>query len=405
MNCERLATGMRTISDIAARSGTKQLLMYLGKSGAARSFVSGCGFLRHGREICAITVCVPHPTKSLNRKFVFRFRRWLTVQHYALSTVTHYCGTALRLCRFIGDRRLRDVTAMDISDFLSSKLPPQWSDGHISHQLQALRCFFDFLYLGGIVDAVAPRFLRARTPERRLPKTLTQARTKKLIGAADNPRDRALMELFYATGCRVGEVVKIRAERIDFKRRCFPVMGKRKERMVYFGSSAAKAIRNYLGQRRVGYLFQDIFPRQKGYVTRSRVAWTGNWRDYRNGGRKRMKYLGNPARLSYAAARRKFNKYLRDNKIDLERPKPDRPMTRSTLGRIVQDIGRRADLGVVNPHMLRHSFATHMLERGADIRAIQELLGHAYLTSTQVYTRVSNNAVAATFRRCHPRGA
>jgi integrase/recombinase XerD len=118
-----------------------------------------------------------------------------------------------------------------------------------------------------------------------------------------------------------------------------------------------------------------------------------------------MKYLGNPARLSYAAARRKFNKYLRDNKIDLEHPKPDRPMTRSTLGRIVQDIGRRADLGVVNPHMLRHSFATHMLERGADIRAIQELLGHAYLTSTQVYTRVSNNAVAATFRRCHPRGA
>jgi integrase/recombinase XerD len=295
---------------------------------------------------------------------------------------------------------------MDISDFLSSKLPPQWSDGHISHQLQALRCFFDFLYLGGVVDAVAPRFLRARKPIRKLPKTLTQARTKKLIATANNSRDRALMEVFYATGCRVGEVVDIRIERIDFKRRCFAVTGKRTERMVYFGSTAAQAIRRYLGKKRkTGYLFQDIFPPQKGYVTRSRVAWTGNWRDYSNGGKKRMKYLGNPARVSYTTARRRFKKYLSDNKIDLVRPKGERPLTRSTLGRIVQDIARRANLGVVSPHMLRHSFATHMLEGGADIRAIQELLGHAYLTSTQVYTRVSNNAVAATFRRCHPRGA
>ncbi|MGB6811442.1 MAG: tyrosine-type recombinase/integrase [Candidatus Sulfotelmatobacter sp.] len=86
------------------------------------------------------------------------------------------------------------------------------------------------------------------------------------------------------------------------------------------------------------------------------------------------------------------------------RHKPDRPLTRSTLGHIVREIGRRAGLGVVSPHMLRHSFATHLLERGADIRAIQELLGHSYLTSTQVYTRISNNSVSATFRRFHPRG-
>jgi site-specific recombinase XerD len=99
----------------------------------------------------------------------------------------------------------------------------------------------------------------------------------------------------------------------------------------------------------------------------------------------------------------KFNKFLKG--IDLARPKPDRPLTRSTLGRIVQELGRRAKLGVVNPHMLRHSFATHLLERGADIRAIQELPGHSYLSSTQVYTRISNNAVASAFRKFHPRGA
>jgi len=80
-------------------------------------------------------------------------------------------------------------------------------------------------------------------------------------------------------------------------------------------------------------------------------------------------------------------------------------MTRSTLGRIVQEIGRRANLGLVNPHMLRHSFATHMLECGADIRAIQELLGHSYLSSTQVYSRVSNYAIASAFRKFYPRGS
>ena len=341
----------------------------------------------------------------LNRECVYRFRRWLHAQHYAHSTETCYTRTALRLCRFIGERELRHVTAMDIADFLSKRLPPQWSDGHIAHQLQALRCFFDFLYLGGVVDHVAPRFLKARTPIRKLPKTLTQSRMKKLIAKADNPRDRALVEVFYATGCRIGEMVNIRVERIDFKRRCFPVMGKRKERMVYFGPVAAKFIRKYLGRRKSGYLFQDIVPQQKGYIVRGPLAWAGNWRDYHNGGKKCMKYLGNPARISYATAKRRFNKYLRENSIDLTRPKPDRPLTRCTLGRIIQDIGRRANLGMVSPHMLRHSFATHMLERGADIRTIQELMGHAYLTSTQVYTRVSNNAVAATFQRCHPRGA
>jgi site-specific recombinase XerD len=153
-------------------------------------------------------------------------------------------------------------------------------------------------------------------------------------------------------------------------------------------------------------LFQDIIPQQNGYITYYKKAWIGNWRDHRpekGNGSKHSKWLGHPSKVSYASAQRKFNKLLKG--IDLVRPKPDRPLTRSTLGRIVQELGRRARLGMVNPHMLRHSFATHLLERGADIRAIQELLGHSYLTSTQVYTRISNNAIASVFRKFHPRGA
>jgi site-specific recombinase XerD len=299
---------------------------------------------------------------------------------------------------------MRDVTPMVVGDFLTETLPPKWSDDHVSHQLGALRCFFDFLYLGGIVDSVAPRFLRARARARQLPKTLTQSQIKRLIAATDNVRDRALIEVFYATGCRVGEVTRIRVELIDFRRRCFPVRAKRKERMVYFGPAAAKAIRKYLGSRRTGYLFQDIIPQQKGCLTHTRFAWVGGWRDFGDSkeyGKKHTKYFGSLQSVSRANAIRRFRRFLKD--VDLVRPNPDRPLTRSSLGRIVQEAGRRAKPGMVNPHMLRHSFATHMLERGADIRAIQELLGHSYLSSTQIYTHVINNAVASAFRKFHPR--
>jgi site-specific recombinase XerD len=343
-------------------------------------------------------------TKTLNREFVFRFRRWLIVQHYALSTHEAYCRIALRLCRYLGNKAMRDVTPMIIGDFLAETLPQNWSDDHVSYQLGALRCFFDFLYLGGIVDSVAPRFLRARARVRKLPKTLTQAQVKRLIAATDNLRDRALIELFYATGCRVGEVTRIRVELIDFRRRCFPVRAKRKERMVYFGPLAARAIRRYLGRRRTGYLFRDIIPQQKGAFTHTKYVWVGMWRDFGDTvvhGRKRSKQFGSVKTVSRASANAKFRRFLKG--IDLVRPERDRPLTRSTLGRIVQEMGRRARLGAVNPHMLRHSFATHMLERGADIRVIQELLGHSWLSSTQVYTRLADKGVARAFRRFHPR--
>ena len=297
---------------------------------------------------------------------------------------------------------LRHVTPMDIGDFITQNLPRHWSDVHVSHQLGALRCFFDFLYMGGIVDSVAPRFLRSRGRIKKLPRTLTQAQVKKLLRAATHPRDRALVELFYATGCRVSEMAVIRVEHIDFTRRRIPVRAKRKERVVYFGLPASRALRKYLGGRRSGYLFQDIIPQQKGHITYYKKAWIGHWRDHRASGFHHCKWLGNPQNTSYAAAKVKFKRFLRS--VDLIRVKPDRPLTRSTLARIVQEIGRRAGLGMVGPHMLRHSFATHLLECGADIRAIQELLGHSYLSSTQVYTRISNNAVESTFKRFHPRG-
>jgi site-specific recombinase XerD len=342
---------------------------------------------------------------KINLEMAERFQRWLIAQKYSFSTQERYCRIARKLCEHIGRKSLAKVTPMDIGDYLTQTLPDRWADNYISDQLGALRCFFDFLYLGGVVDSVAPRFLKARAKPRALPRVLTQVQIKKLIRTASHPRDRALLELLYSTGCRIGEICKIRVENVDFRRRTVRVGSKRKERIVYFGLHASKALKVYLGGRRTGCLFQDKIRQQEGYITYYKKAWIGNWRDFRPGptqGAKRSKWLGNPSVISYEDAKRQFKKFLKG--VDLFRHKPDCPLNRSTLSTIVREIGRKAGLGKVSPHVIRHSFATHLLERGADIRAIQELLGHSYLTSTQVYTRISNNAVRMAFSRFHPRG-
>ena len=344
--------------------------------------------------------------KTVNLEMAERFRAWLAAQKYSLSTQERYHRVACKLCHFIRGKALSAVTPMDIGDFLTKTLPDRWEDSYISDHLGPLRSFFDFLYLGGVVDSVAPRFLKVRARAKPLPRTLTQAQVAKLIKTASHPRDRALIELLYATGCRIGEIRLARVEDIDFKRRTFRVRGKRKERIVYFGSQAAKSLRKYLDGRKEGYVFQDKIKPQKGYITYYKKAWIGNWKDYRTGkkgGEKHSKWLGSPSQVSRAEAQQRFRWYLKNQRIDLVRYKPDRPLNRSALTFVVREIGRRAKIGKVSPHVLRHSFATHLLERGADIRAIQELLGHAYLTSTQVYTRISNNAVRSAFERFHPR--
>ncbi len=345
--------------------------------------------------------------KTLNLEMVERFGRWLVAQKYAASTQERYCRIARKLCHHIGRRALSSVTPMDIGDFLTHTLPDRWADSYIADQLGALRSFFDFLYLGGVVDSVSPRFLKARARSKPLPRALTEAQVKKLIRAASHPRDRALVEMLYATGCRIGEIRLARVEDIDFKGRRFRVRGKRKERVVYFGAQAAKSLNAYLGGRKTGYLFQDKIEPQKGYITHNGVTWLGLWKDYRTGlkgGAKHSKQLGNRLSVSHAEASRRFSAFLKKQKIDLFRYRPERPISRSALSFVIREIGRQAGIGKVSPHTLRHSFATHLLERGADIRAIQELLGHTYLTSTQIYTRITNNAVRSTFHQFHPRG-
>lgn len=106
--------------------------------------------------------------QQVNLKMVDRFRQWLLAQHYARSTQERYCSISRELCHHVGGRSLGSVTPMDIGEFLTATLPHRWADNFITDRLSALRCFFDFLYLGGVVDRVAPGFLKSRPRQRTL---------------------------------------------------------------------------------------------------------------------------------------------------------------------------------------------------------------------------------------------
>ena len=137
----------------------------------------------------------------------------------SLSAHQAYTKVAFSFCRFIGSHRLSKITYLDIRFFLTEAMKRNLSvDGYNRH-LYALRRFFDFLYMGGIVDAVAPRLVRGRRSLRPLPAVVPVADIGRLIKAAGSARNKAMVESLYSTGCRVGERVAIRAEDVDLSRR------------------------------------------------------------------------------------------------------------------------------------------------------------------------------------------
>jgi site-specific recombinase XerD len=342
--------------------------------------------------------------QEVNEEMVRRFRAWLTVQNYLQSTISKYCKMCERFCEFIGNRPIRVVTPLDVCDFIGANLPNKWSDCLVNDRLAVLRSFFDFLYLGGAIDNVPPRFIRPRKVNRRLPSVLTQAQVKKLLMRTRRLRDRAILEVFYATGCRMTELLALRVADVDFATRRIRVRGKRKERIVYFGSPAAEALRCYLHGRKDGYLFQIEYVKQHGNVHATHTTWVGSYSVYPSGKRiKQIKYLGMLGRISRRTAEVRFKRHLRT--VDLTRPIPDRPMCKHTVWKILSVAARRIGVKFLPVRVLRHTCATHLWENGADIRTIQEILGHSCLSSTQIYVRLANNEVARTFRRVHPRGA
>jgi integrase/recombinase XerC len=225
-----------------------------------------------------------------------------------------------------------------------------------ARKLAALRTFLRFLHREGIIDSNAADLVRTPKRDVRMPTHLSENEMATMLDAvaADEPlgrRDRAILELFYASGLRLSELAGLDLDSLDLSRRMLRVLGKGgKERFVPFHGAADRALR----------------------------AWLPDREQLRRPARDRRE----PVFLNARGGR----------------------LTTRSIDRIVRRYAAVVREGV-SPHALRHSFATHLLQRGADLRAIQELLGHARLSTTQRYTHVNAAQLIDVHRRTHPRAA
>lgn len=351
-----------------------------------------------------------------NRVLAEKFDQWLEIQNYAENTRRAYGQLTTDFCRFLGGRDLTKTQAGDIREYLGTLYRRGNASATMERNLHGLRTFFDFLNLAGVVAFVAPRFVRTRKRHRRLPQPLTIDEIQRLIKGTRTTRDRAMVELYYATGCRLNELRLLRCEDIDFKERIVRVLGKgNKERLAPYGRKAEEALRAYLGDRREGCLFQEDRRRwfcngsqPRLYKARpnkesSTLWWRGIWKEWPDGtipGVRREMWLGSVSAIDQGEARAKLLECL----ANIARPKTGLPLSSKTIYRIIRQAAQRAGLKDVHPHRLRHSFATHLLNNGADLRSVQEFLGHSSISTTQIYTHVSTTDLKRIHAQFHPRG-
>jgi integrase/recombinase XerC len=245
---------------------------------------------------------------------------------------------------------LKRIDHLAIRAYLAHLARKKLSRSSIARHLSALRSFFKYLMREELVPANPARAVATPRREKHLPAVLQPSDVAALLEAPDlstplGVRDRAWLELMYASGLRISELVGIDLDDIELRARLVKVRGKgSKERIVPFGSKAQDAIRAYLDLR-------DAAEQDALFVN----------------------YRGE--RITARSVRRLFNGYVRDASL-------------------------RAG---VSPHTLRHSFATHLLNAGADLRAIQELLGHASLSTTQKYTHLNDWQLIEVYKKSHPR--
>jgi len=259
-------------------------------------------------------------------------------------------------------RALPEISAIDhltIREWLASLHASQKKKASVARKLAALRTFFQFLVREGMLELNPAKLVSTPRLEKKLPKHLSIDEAIRFIESPDQEtdlgkRDRAMLELMYATGVRVAELTTLNLADVDFGNQLVRVTGKRrKQRIVPFGEPAGLAIRDYLGVR-------DKFLFNAAISKRDEEALF----------------------LNYQGTR----------------------ITNRSVGRMVEKYIRLcAGMHNISPHALRHSFATHLLDSGADLRDIQELLGHARLSTTQIYTHVSMEKLVEVYDKAHPK--
>lgn len=259
------------------------------------------------------------------------------------------------------DVPLADIDHLTIREWMASLHADNKKKTSIARKLASLRTFFQFLIREGVQDNNPAKLVATPRIERKLPTHLSMEDAVRFIETPDlntdlGRRDRAILEFLYATGMRVGELVNLNLRDIDFREKLVRVTGKRKkQRILPFGEPAAQAVMYYLTETR------PVFLNNCPPTERDEQAVFLN-------------YQG--TRITTRSVGRMVDKYIK----------------------LCAEINRD-----ISPHSMRHSFATHLLDSGADLRDIQELLGHARLSTTQIYTQVSMEKLIEVYDKAHPK--
>lgn len=291
------------------------------------------------------------------RDYLEQFLRFQRVERNAsVHTVTNYRRDILQLIRFLNADQLTvtEITRPMLRQYLAHLQHGGYARSSIARKLSSLRSFFGFLVAEGVCFENPLKQLSTPKQKRSLPGFLYPRECSSLLEAPNNSelgkRDRAILELLYATGIRVSELVGLNLYDVDYGQGYVRVFGKgAKERIVPVGQMACTALADYLSQSRPQLMRgpgeQALFLNRLG------------------------------GRLSDRSVRRLVDKYVHMVALDEK----------------------------TSPHTLRHTFATHLLDNGADLRSVQELLGHSSVSTTQIYTHVTKERLKTVYNQAHPR--
>ncbi|MBU1852748.1 MAG: tyrosine recombinase XerC [Candidatus Omnitrophica bacterium] len=287
-------------------------------------------------------------------RYIQKFVTYLKVEKNAsLHTLINYQIDLREFSDSLKEKPLEKITPIDVRLFLARLKEKNFSKKSVARKMACLRSFFKFLCREGYLKSSPAAGLQTPKLDKKLPLFLDANEVVKLIESPDisdiyGLRDRAILETLYSSGIRVSELVGLNRDNIDFISGVIKVFGKgKKERLAPVGDRALRAMRNYLE----GLNPSDIKEKKAAFLNKS--------------GR----------RISDRAVRRIVEKYIRKTSLNEK----------------------------ISPHSLRHSFATHLLDKGADLRSVQELLGHANLSTTQIYTHVTTERLRESYEKVHPR--
>ena len=280
------------------------------------------------------------------------------VKHTSNNTEMSYKRDLLKVCHFMHERGINSATAVkeqDLKAYIHVLEEQKLAAATVSRNIASIKAFFLYLFSEGKIQNDAALCLKAPKIEKKMPEILTMGEVSALLEQAngDSPkeiRDKAMLELLYATGIRVTELISLKVSDVNLPMHFIMCRDPHKERMIPFGTQAHDALERYLGGVRAE-MVED-----------------------------------KSSEILFANCSGK-------------------PMSRQGFWKLIKFYAKKAGITAdITPHTLRHSFAAHLVENGADLKSVQEMLGHSDISTTQIYANMNHNRIREVYAKAHPRG-